>query len=52
MDLKRFKVDSFEPFNDRPLSEVLAELRAIEGNGWRDVDDPYEELRRLRYGED
>ena len=50
--LKRFKVDSFEPFNDRPLSEVLAELRAIEGNGWRDVDDPYEELRRLRYGED
>lgn len=50
-ELLSFKVDSFEPLDERPLSEVIAELRAVEGNGWREIEDPYEELRRLRHGE-
>lgn len=50
--LQGFRVASFEALDERTLSEVLAELRAIEGNGWRDVEDPYEELRRLRHGDD
>jgi hypothetical protein len=47
-----FKVASFEPLDEKPLSEVLAKLRAIQGNGWREFEDPYEELRRLRHGDD
>ncbi len=50
--LHSFKVGSFEALDERPLREVLAELRSIEGNGWRDVEDPYDELRRLRHGDD
>lgn len=47
-----FRVGTFEALDERPLSEVLAELRAVEGNGWQDIDDPYEELWRLRHGDD
>lgn len=51
-EMLSFKVASFEPLDEKPLSEVLAKLRAIEGNGWREIKDPYDELRRLRHGDD
>jgi hypothetical protein len=50
--LHSFRVGSFEKLDERPLSAVLAELRAVPGNGWRDAENPYHELHRLRYGED
>lgn len=36
----------------KTLSEVVAELRAIPGSGWKDVDDALAELRRLRGGDE
>jgi hypothetical protein len=50
--LHSFKVGSFEKLDERSLSAILAELRAVPGNGWRDVENPYDELHRLRYGDD
>jgi hypothetical protein len=50
--LHAMRVYSFEVLDDRPLSAVVAELRKVEGNGWREVDDPYGVLRRLRHGDD
>lgn len=44
--LDRFAVDSFEPLNDAPLPQVLAELRSIHAN-W--PDDPLAALRSLRH---
>lgn len=42
-----FKVESFEPLNDAPLSTVLDRLRAVPTE-WD--DDAYNELRALRHG--
>jgi hypothetical protein len=50
--LHGFKVYSFEVLNERPLSAVVAELRGVPGNGWKDVADPYGELARLRRDDD
>lgn len=36
----------------KTLTEVVAELRAITGSGWKDIDDPLAELRRLRGGDE
>ena len=36
----------------KTLSEVVAELRAVQGSGWKDIDDPLAELRRLRGGDE
>lgn len=40
------------PKRELTLTEVVERLRAIEGTGWKDVDDPSEELLRIRYGPD
>ena len=48
--LDRFLAHSFEPLDDRPLSDVVNELRAIPQNGWGEIDDPMAEWRRLRGG--
>ena len=46
--MKRFNIESFHKLDDAPLSEVVERLRRVEGSGWKDVDDPSAELRRLR----
>jgi hypothetical protein len=46
--LENFKVLSFDVLDDRPLSELVAELQAVAGGGWDDLDDPMGELARLR----
>ena len=46
-----FKATKFEELDDAPLSQVVARWRAIEGNGWRDINTPLAELACLR-GED
>lgn len=45
--LEDFKIESFEPLKDAPLSEALAELRAIKTE-WD--DDSFNELRMIRHG--
>jgi hypothetical protein len=48
--LKRFDIDSFEILDDEPLGRVVERLRQVSGSGWKDLDDPYAELQRLRQG--
>jgi len=47
-NLKRFNIAEFEVLDDAPLREIVARLRQVPGNGWREIDDPYVELRYLR----
>jgi hypothetical protein len=50
---KRFHIQSFEPMPPaEPLTVTIDKLRAIPGNEWNELDDPLEELRKLRHGED
>jgi hypothetical protein len=48
--VERFQVQRFEALDDRPLSAVLADLRAIPGADWRDAPDLWGELDILRNG--
>jgi hypothetical protein len=51
--MKRFHIQSYEPMPPaEPFSETIEKLRAIPGNEWNELDDPLEELRKLRHGED
>jgi len=52
--LERFRIQSYdpEPFAEEELSETIEKLRAIPGSEWNELDDPLEELRKLRHGED
>lgn len=36
----------------KTLREVVAELRAVQGSAWKDIDDALAELRRLRGGDE
>ena len=46
--LMRFDIKDFEVLDDRPLPEVVQQLREIPGSGWRHIDNPLAELQRLR----
>ncbi len=50
--LEKFKIQSFdpEPIADRSVMSTIESLKAFP-NGWNDLEDPLEELRRLRRGE-
>jgi hypothetical protein len=45
--LKTFRIESFEPLDDTPLSEALEEVRAVDAE-W--PTDTYDELARIRHG--
>lgn len=49
-NLDRFTVTSFEILDDTPLSSAVAGLRRVEGNDWKNTDDPEARLHELRYG--
>ena len=46
--LRRFNIKEFEILDAASLSEVVSQLRAVEGSGWKNIDDPVAELERLR----
>ena len=46
--MKRFDITDFRELDEAPLSEIVRRLRSVEGSGWKDIDDPPAELRRLR----
>lgn len=47
-ELDTFHIKSFEPLDETPLEKILADMRAIEGSGWNEIDDPQAEFTRLR----
>lgn len=47
-NLIRFNISEFDLLDDAPLSEVVERLRAVEGSGWKQFDDPIAEIMRLR----
>ncbi len=50
--LDRFTIASFEVLDDQPLSAVVAQLRDVRGSEWPDIEDPWSELDKIRYGND
>ena len=48
--LDRFSITDFEVLDTSPLPEVLERLRKVEGSEWPEVDDPLEELKKIRHG--
>ena len=46
--LKSFAVTSFEPLDAKSLTELAAELSAIEGAGWKSIEDPWAALADIR----
>lgn len=46
--LDRFRISSFETLSDEPLDAVVRKLQTAEGNGWMEVEDPINEVLRLR----
>ncbi len=46
--LIRFNIKEFEILDAALLNEVVGRLRGVEGSGWKDIDDPTDELERLR----
>jgi hypothetical protein len=47
-ELDSFVIQSFEPLEDASLIEAIAALRAIEGDGWKALPDPFAACRQLR----
>ena len=48
--MRRFTIRDFRKLDDAPLGEVVGQLRGVEGNGWKEVEDPWAELEQLRGG--
>ena len=47
-EMRSFSISDFSVLDNRPLAEVVAELRAVERSGWREVADPWAELSNIR----
>ena len=46
--LHRFNISEFKLLDDAPLGQVVEQLRAVKGSGWKKFDDPIAEIMRLR----
>lgn len=46
--LDRMRVADFEVLDDSTLSEVVTQLRTVEGSGWKELEDPLYHLQNLR----
>ena len=46
--LIRFNISEFRLLDDAPLGQVVEQLRAVRGSGWKKFDDPLAEITRLR----
>lgn len=46
--LVRFRIQRFDVLGSDSLQETVARLRAVQGSGWRDIDDPLGELEKSR----
>ncbi len=46
--MQRFGISSFEVLEEQTLANVVAGLRNVPGSGWRDVENPFDELMEIR----
>ena len=47
-ELRKFTISEFSVLDNRALTEVVDELQAIRGSGWRELADPWTELSDIR----
>ena len=47
-EMRNFKISGFSVLDNRPLPQVVADLQAVEGSGWRESADPWAELTDIR----
>lgn len=47
-ELDNFDIKTFEPLDESPLADVIETLRGIEGSQWNEMNNPQEELKKLR----
>lgn len=47
-ELEIFDIQSFMCLDTAPLTQVIADLRQVDGSHWNSFDNPQEELRKLR----
>ncbi len=47
-EMSVLKVEEFEPFDSQNLSETINTLRALNGNGWKKMEDPLAEAKLIR----
>jgi hypothetical protein len=52
--VEKFRIQSYdpEPLSTESFSATMDKLRAIPGSEWAQMDDPLEELRKIRNGEE
>ena len=49
-DMRNFTISAFTVLDNRPLTDIVSDLHAVDGNGWRELDDPWAELSDIRAG--
>lgn len=47
-EMRKFTISEFSILDERPLPEVVSDLQAVQGNGWRDLTDPWAALAEIR----
>lgn len=50
--MQRFSISSFQVLDEKSLADVVAGLRNVPGSGWRDVENPFDELKEIRGDQD
>ena len=50
--MQRFVISSFQLLEEQTLANVVAGLRNVPGSGWRDVENPFDELKEIRGDQD
>lgn len=50
--MQRFRIFSFQLLDEQTLDNVVAGLRNVPGSGWRDVANPFDELKEIRGDQD
>jgi hypothetical protein len=52
-NLLEFEIQSYTPLpSPADAATVINQLRSVPGSGWNEFEDPLEELRRIRHGEE
>lgn len=47
-EMRKFTISDFSILDERPLPEVVSDLQAVQGNGWRELADPWAALAEIR----
>lgn len=47
-EMRNFTISEFSILDNRPLPQVVSDLQAVEGSGWRESADPWAALAEIR----